>query len=42
VLRHQPRAVGAVHVAALQLGHIPVVGEEQHPGMGKRPGEAPC
>lgn len=28
---HQPRPVGAVHVAALHFGRAPVVGEEQHP-----------
>lgn len=28
---HQPRPVGAVHVAALHFGSAPVVGEEQHP-----------
>lgn len=27
---HQPRPVGAVHVAALHLGHVPIVGEKEH------------
>lgn len=27
---HQPGPVSAVHVAALHLGHVPIVGEEEH------------
>lgn len=31
---HQPGSVGAVHVAALHLGHVPIVSEEEHPAEG--------
>lgn len=31
---HQPRPVGAIHVAALHLGHIPIVGEKEHSAEG--------
>lgn len=35
---HQTSPVGAVHVAALHFGHIPVVSEEQHSGWWWRRG----
>lgn len=28
---HKARPVSAVHIAALHLGHIPIVSEEHHP-----------
>lgn len=33
-IMHQPGPVCAVHVAALHLGHIPIVGEEHHSAEG--------
>lgn len=33
---HQSGPVGAVHVAAFHLGHVPIVGEEEHSGITHR------
>lgn len=37
---HQPRPVGAVHVAALDLGSIPVISEEHHSAESENDGRS--